>query len=82
MIKPSLKKLREKKDPGKFFISFSIHGIPFLDTMCNIGACMSVMSMVDADKLGLSNIESTNMSVRLADSSKMKILGIVYDLGV
>jgi hypothetical protein len=61
------KLLEKKKDPGCPTIDCSIRNQHFNNTLCDLGASVSVMPAAVYDKLDHSALEPTSMCLKLAD---------------
>jgi hypothetical protein len=78
-----LNKLSEKKkDPGCPTIDCSIGDQHFNNTLCDLGASVSVMPAAVYHKLDHSVLEPTSMCLQLADQSVRYPLGIVENIPV
>ncbi|MBV5348729.1 retroviral-like aspartic protease, partial [bacterium] len=75
-------KVEKLGDPGPLNLQVEIRGKVFDDCLCDLGASVNLMSYTAAIGLGLCSFEPTNVSLRFADSSEKKPLGVVVDLPV
>ena len=56
------------KDPGSFSIPCTIGEINFTRALCDLGASVSLMPLSVSNKLGLKDLQPTNVILQLADS--------------
>ncbi|XP_073153514.1 uncharacterized protein [Henckelia pumila] len=76
-----LNKLPPKlQDPGIFFIPCAIGSMSFDKALCDLGASINLMPYSLAKKLGIGVMESTTMSLKLADRSIKHPKGIVENV--
>ena len=71
-----------KKDPGCPTIDCSIGSQNFENTLCNLGASVSVMPKKVFDKLNHSTLTPTLMCLQLADQSVRHPTGIAENIPV
>ncbi|XP_027158192.1 uncharacterized protein LOC113759815 [Coffea eugenioides] len=64
------------KDPSSFSIPCTIGNIDFSNTVCDLGASVSLIPLSIARKLGLIELKATNITLQLADRT------IKYPIGV
>ncbi|XP_073061953.1 uncharacterized protein [Primulina eburnea] len=67
-------------DPGEFIVPCEIGGHLVEKAICDSGASINIMPSSLYEKLGLSKMRSTELSVQLADKSVKVPLGIVEDV--
>ncbi|XP_073061761.1 uncharacterized protein [Primulina eburnea] len=67
-------------DPGEFIVPCEIMGHLVEKAICDSGASVNIMPSCLYEKLGLSKMRSTELSVQLADKSVKVPLGIVDDV--
>ncbi|XP_073056926.1 uncharacterized protein [Primulina eburnea] len=67
-------------DPGEFIVPCEIGGHLVEKVICDSGASINIMPSSLYEKLGLSKMRSTELSVQLADKSVKVPLGIVEDV--
>ncbi|XP_075483676.1 uncharacterized protein LOC142523831 [Primulina tabacum] len=67
-------------DPGEFIVACEIGGHLVEKAICDSGASINIMPRSLYEKLGLSTMRSTELSVLLADKSVKVPLGIVDDV--
>ncbi|XP_021305504.1 uncharacterized protein LOC110431123 [Sorghum bicolor] len=72
----------KKQDPGCPTITCSIGTQHFDHALCDLGASVSVMPKSVFDRLNFTNLEPTNMTLQLADSSIRYLAGIAQDIPV
>jgi hypothetical protein len=72
----------KKQDPGCPTITCSIGTQHFDHALCDLGASVSVMPKSVFDRLNFTNLEPTNMTLQLADSSVRYPAGIAQDIPV
>nr|GFA61278.1 reverse transcriptase domain-containing protein [Tanacetum cinerariifolium] len=78
-----LKKLPEKLgDPGKFLIPCDFLGMDECLAMANLGASINLMPMPVWNKLALPELSPTCMTLKLADSSISRLVGVPKDVFV
>jgi hypothetical protein len=70
----------EKKDPGCPTIDCSIGDQHFNNTLCDLGASVSLMPKSVFDKLQHAKIVPTSMCLQLADQSLHYLIGITKDI--
>nr|GFA56480.1 reverse transcriptase domain-containing protein [Tanacetum cinerariifolium] len=76
-----LKKLPEKLgDPGKFLIPCDFLGMDECLAMANLGASINLMPMLVWNKLALPELSPTCMTLKLADSSISRPVGVPKDV--
>ena len=72
----------KKKDPGCCTIDCSIGSQNFENTLCDLGASISVMPKKIFDKLNYSTLKPTSMCLQLANQSVLYPAGIVENIPV
>ena len=74
-------KLLEKlKDPGSFSIPCVIGEHTFIKALCDLGANINLMLYLVAKRLNLGEIESTALSLQMADISMTYLKGIIENV--
>jgi glutaredoxin-related protein len=68
------------QDPGSFTILCSIDSTKFNRVLCDLGASVSLMSKSVFDRIGVSELVPTRISLQLADRSVKYPVGQVEDL--
>ncbi|XP_015960672.1 uncharacterized protein LOC107484634 [Arachis duranensis] len=67
-------------DPGLCLVTCVIGGMEFMDCMCDLGACVSIMPLPIYKKLNLSLLKRSGARFVLADKSIVSVVGIVENL--
>ncbi|XP_021835971.2 uncharacterized protein [Spinacia oleracea] len=67
-------------DPGSFSIPCSIQKLKFDNSLCELGASVSILPYKTYEKLKLGDLSPTAMSLQLADRSVMLPLGRIEDV--
>ena len=67
-------------DPGMFTIPISINGSKFGKAMLDLGASINVIPASLCETLRLGPLQSSNISIQLADRSCVRPLGVVEDV--
>ncbi|XP_075489541.1 uncharacterized protein LOC142528382 [Primulina tabacum] len=67
-------------DPGEFIVPCEIGGHLVEKAICDSGASINIMPSSLYEKLGLSRMRSTELSLQLADTSVKEPLGIVENV--
>ncbi|XP_016199609.1 uncharacterized protein LOC107640612 [Arachis ipaensis] len=68
------------KDPGSFFIPFTIGNIPIDKALCDLGSSINLMPLSIMEKLSIEEVKPTKMSLQLADRSLIIPNGVVENL--
>ncbi|XP_073152762.1 uncharacterized protein [Henckelia pumila] len=68
------------QDPGIFSIHCHIGNYSFENVLCDLGASINLMPFVLAKKLGICNIEPTNISLKFVDGSIKYPRGVVKNV--
>ncbi|XP_073033775.1 uncharacterized protein [Primulina eburnea] len=71
---------RKLQDPGEFVVPCEIGGQLVEKAICDSGASVNIMPSSLYEKLGLSMIEPTGLTLQMADKSVRTPLGIVEDV--
>nr|GFC66666.1 reverse transcriptase domain-containing protein [Tanacetum cinerariifolium] len=78
-----LKKLPEKlRDPGKFFISCDLPEMAECLALADLGASINLMPLFVWNKLSLPELTPTLMTLKLADQSISRPIGVAEDVYV
>ncbi|XP_015960756.1 uncharacterized protein LOC107484730 [Arachis duranensis] len=67
-------------DPGPCLVTCTIGGIQFVDCMCDLGACVSIMLLSISDALKLPPLKRSAAHFVLADKSIISVVGIAEDV--
>ncbi|KAL4397309.1 hypothetical protein AHAS_Ahas01G0179000 [Arachis hypogaea] len=67
-------------DPGPCLVSCCIGGHTFHDCMCDLGACVSIMSLSTFVRLNLAPLKKSAARFALADKSVITVTGIAEDV--
>ncbi|XP_073138371.1 uncharacterized protein [Henckelia pumila] len=70
----------KSQDPGSFSIPCQIGNFSFDNVLCDLGSSINLMSYSLAQKLGIGNIKSANISLKFADRSIKYPRGIVENV--
>ncbi|KAJ9544693.1 hypothetical protein OSB04_024400 [Centaurea solstitialis] len=74
-------KLPQKlKDPGSFTIPVHIGNSDFSRALCDLGASINLMPLTLFRKLGLGEVQSTNITLQLADRTIKYPYGVIEDV--
>ena len=77
---------REKKakqrDPDQFIIRCSIGQGKVDKTLCDLGASINIMPLKYYEKLNIGPLTTTDCTIRLADNSAIKAVGMIEDISV
>jgi Aspartyl protease len=65
------------KDPGSFTIHCSLENIKFKNTLCDLGASVSLIPRSVFERLGIGDLKQTNISLQMADGSVRLPIGIL-----
>ena len=68
------------KDLGKFTIPCLIEGSYFDKCLCDLGASINLMPYFVFKKLGITDLEPTNISLNLDDYSIVYLRGVIKDV--
>ncbi|XP_073041724.1 uncharacterized protein [Primulina eburnea] len=68
------------QDPGEFVVPCEIRGKLVENAICDSGASVNIMPSSLYEKLGLSRIKPTGLSLQMADKSVRTPLGVVEDV--
>ncbi|KAL0854636.1 hypothetical protein Bca101_059788 [Brassica carinata] len=79
---PVLKVLPKVADPGKFVFPCSIAGVEFKDALCDSGSSVNLVSKAIVDKLGVADVEPSQVTLAFANSSTTVRYGTIRDLPV
>nr|GEW66801.1 retrovirus-related Pol polyprotein from transposon 17.6 [Tanacetum cinerariifolium] len=78
-----LKKLPKKlRDPGKFLISCDFHGMAECLALADLDASINLMPLSVWNKLSLHELSPTSMTLKLADRSISRPVGVAEDVFV
>ena len=67
-------------DPGPCMVNCTIGGVLFSDCMCDLGACVSIMSLSIYDTLRLPPLKRSVARFVLADKSIITVAGVAEDV--
>ncbi|XP_016192236.1 uncharacterized protein LOC107633115 [Arachis ipaensis] len=67
-------------DPGPCLVTCVIVAMEFMDCMCDLGACVSIMPLPIYEKLNLSPLKRSGARFLLADKSIVSIVGIAENV--
>ncbi|XP_057756157.1 uncharacterized protein LOC130975366 [Arachis stenosperma] len=67
-------------DPGPCIVTCTIGGVQFVDCMCDLGACLSIMPLSVYDALRLPSLKRSVARFVLADKSIISVVGIAEDV--
>lgn len=81
-LTPSLKVLPKVDDPGKFVFPCSIAGVEFKEALCDSGSCVNLVSKAIVDKLGITEVEPSQVTLTFANSSRAVPYGTIRNLPV
>jgi len=70
------------QDPGSFSIRCVVGDLQFKDTLCDLGASVSIMSFSFYRELQLQELQPTDLIIQLADSSIKPPVGILKDVPI
>ncbi|XP_021851968.1 uncharacterized protein [Spinacia oleracea] len=76
------KLLKKHSDPGSFSIPMKIGDLEPKNSLCDIGASVSLMPLSMAQRLNVGGMKPTRMSLQLADRSVRTPLGVLEDVPV
>ncbi|XP_027103150.2 uncharacterized protein [Coffea arabica] len=68
------------KDPRSFSIPCTIGQLHFSNALCDLGASVSLMPLLVAQRLGLQELKATNITLQLADRSIAHSIGILENM--
>ncbi|XP_025678361.1 uncharacterized protein [Arachis hypogaea] len=67
-------------DPGPCLVTCTIDGVQFVDCICDLGACVSIMPLSVYEVLKLSPLKRSATRFVLADKSIFSVVGITEDV--
>ncbi|XP_016185692.1 uncharacterized protein LOC107627367 [Arachis ipaensis] len=67
-------------DPGPCLVTCTIDGVQFVDCMCNLGACVSIMPLCVYEVLKLPPLKRSAARFILAGKSIISVVGIAEDV--
>ncbi|XP_016199862.1 uncharacterized protein LOC107640875 [Arachis ipaensis] len=67
-------------DPDPCLVTYLIGGIKFMDCMCDLGACVSIMPLSIYERLNLSPLKRSGARFVLADKSIVLVVGIAENV--
>ncbi|XP_025680309.1 uncharacterized protein [Arachis hypogaea] len=67
-------------DPGSCLVTCLIGGVKFMDCMCDLGACVSIMPLPIYDRLNLPPVKRSGARFVLADKSIVSVVGIAKNV--
>jgi hypothetical protein len=70
------------KDPESFTIPCSLGNIKFKNTLCDLGASVSLMSRSVFERLGIRDLKQTNISLQMTDGSVRLPIGILEGISI
>ena len=73
---------QKQKDPGSFSIPCAINDCILDRTLCDLGASVNVMPYSTYEKLGLSELKPTLISLQLADRSIKQPRGVIENINI
>ncbi|XP_057739857.1 uncharacterized protein LOC130956949 [Arachis stenosperma] len=71
---------KKSSDPGPCMVTCIIGGVQFIDCMCDLGACVSIMPLSVYDSLRLPLLKRSAARFVLADKSIILVVGIAEDV--
>ncbi|CAA7019733.1 unnamed protein product [Microthlaspi erraticum] len=77
---PHQRKLHKMEDPGQFVFPCTINGMDFIDSLCDTGANVNVMSKLIADELGIVDIKDSQTSLKFGNASTITPYGFAQDI--
>ncbi|CAA7034553.1 unnamed protein product [Microthlaspi erraticum] len=77
---PHQRRLKKREDPVKFIFPCTINGIDFIESLCDTGSTVNLMSKIIARKLGIVEMEPPGKMLKFADASSTTPCGFVRDL--
>ncbi|KAL4391072.1 hypothetical protein AHAS_Ahas03G0208500 [Arachis hypogaea] len=72
--------LEKCNDPGSCLVTFLIGGMKFIDCMCDLRACVSIMQLPIYERLNLSPLKRSMARFVLADKSIVSVVGIAKNV--
>ncbi|XP_025661355.1 uncharacterized protein [Arachis hypogaea] len=72
--------LKKYSDPSPYLVTCVIGGMKFMDCMCDLGACVSIMPLPIYEKLNLSPLKWSGARFVLVDKSIMLVVGIAENM--
>ncbi|XP_016167060.1 uncharacterized protein LOC107609568 [Arachis ipaensis] len=81
-VSNSISSLIQEKysNPGPCLVTCVIGGMKFMDCMCDLGACVSIMPLSIYKKLNLVPLKRSGARFVLADKSKVSVVGIAENV--
>ncbi|XP_015970241.1 uncharacterized protein LOC107493698 [Arachis duranensis] len=67
-------------DPGPCMVTCTVNGVQFLDCMCDLGACVSIMPLSVYKELKLPPLKRSMARFVLADKSIITVTGVAEDV--
>ncbi|XP_015944813.1 uncharacterized protein LOC107469941 [Arachis duranensis] len=67
-------------DPSPYLVTYVISGMEFMDCMCDLGACVSIMPLLIYEKLNFSPLKRSGARFLLADKSIVSVVGIAENV--
>ncbi|XP_016195451.2 uncharacterized protein LOC107636460 [Arachis ipaensis] len=67
-------------DPGPCMVTCTVNGVQFVDCMCDLGACVSIMPLSVYRVLKLPPLKRSTARFVLADKSIITVMGVVEDV--
>ncbi|XP_057763536.1 uncharacterized protein LOC130983700 [Arachis stenosperma] len=67
-------------DPGPCLVTYLIGGTKFMDCMCDLGACVSIMPLSIYERLNLAPLKRSGARFVLADKSIVSVVGIAENV--
>ncbi|XP_057730008.1 uncharacterized protein LOC130945294 [Arachis stenosperma] len=67
-------------DPGPCLVTCLIGGMKFMDCMCDLGACVSIMPLPIYERLNLPPLKRSDARFVLADKSIVSVVGIAENV--
>ncbi|CAA7043673.1 unnamed protein product [Microthlaspi erraticum] len=77
---PHQRRLKKREDPVNFIFPCTINGIDFIESLCDTGSTVNLMSKIIARKLGIVEMEPPGKMLKFADASSTTPCGFVRDL--
>ena len=68
------------QDPGIFSIPLTIGDVDFKKALCDLGVSVSLMPLSCCRKLGMKELQPTNITLQLADRSLVVPIGILENV--
>ena len=76
------RKLTKSKNRGRFLKTCTIRGVKFKDALCDSGSCINMMSSRDAEKIGLKDLQASDIRIGFANCLSIVPMGMVSNICV